>query len=438
MPTLEERLQKAQQSETLEQRLAKAQAAPPEAEQSRTKTGAFLDIGGRGLANLTLGIPAAIGDVLGGGLAGTAAALKGGTAVLESGDIKDFDFNIRANEEIGKFPASLLDSIPKFTVEGAAAGIRSLPELIPGGETFSQRKEIELADFLKERDEIREEFPGIAFAGDVAGDVAGIFRGRASFSKAIKAAEKTLAGLTTKLTGTGLLPLAEAYLKGPAAKVLAKGAGRTLEVGLEATALDIVKGDDPFETAGYLMGAQVVESGILQTFKVAKANPLWTGALAVAGTWQIVKGLTPGGDNSIIESIESGFDKVTFGLAIGALATMAGGGRRRGFKGKLETKVPQFADQLGSTPRLAVIAVVDQLFHAPPEERDDIETVINKLVDDPIFFGKEITLRLQNAMEGGRFAEELRELQKDRKFRQKLFSLQPPDLSIMPELSDGE
>ena len=65
---------------------------------------------------------------------------------------------------------------------------------------------------------------------------------------------------------------------------------------------------------------------------------------------------------------------------------------------------------------------------ADPAEQQKIETIINKLAEDPQFFGKDFTPKLQSAMENNRFVEELRELEKDRKFRLKLFSLAPPPL----------
>lgn len=76
-----------------------------------------------------------------------------------------------------------------------------------------------------------------------------------------------------------------------------------------------------------------------------------------------------------------------------------------------------------------MISLLENFVDAPPAEQQNIELVINKLIEDPLFFGKDITTKLQSAMENNRFAEELRALQKDRKFKQKLFSLKPPDLT---------
>ena len=73
--------------------------------------------------------------------------------------------------------------------------------------------------------------------------------------------------------------------------------------------------------------------------------------------------------------------------------------------------------------RLSMISLLEDFVDAPPAERKNIELVINKLIEAPLFFGKDITPKLQAAMENNRFAEELRALQKDRKFKQKLLSI---------------
>jgi hypothetical protein len=97
--------------------------------------------------------------------------------------------------------------------------------------------------------------------------------------------------------------------------------------------------------------------------------------------------------------------------------------------GKRAEDIPKIIDALAAIPRLSMISLLEDFVDAAPAEQQNIELVINKLTEDPLFFGKDITPRLQTAMENNRFAEELRTLQNNKKYRQKLFSIAPPNLT---------
>ncbi len=407
-----------------------------------TAGAAFSESAIRSFLNNALALPSAVGEVGARGLAGTAAALEGGSALLTGGDL---NFTERATEQLGKQPSLLLGSIPKPTVEGIMASFRSLPALLPGGESFGERKETELSGIQAKLGGLREQFPGASTAGDVAGDVGTILTGRVPLAKGINKLEKSLlVSKLPKITDPGTIRLVTRIIDAKSVRLLARGAGRSLEAGFEAAALDLLKGDDPLETAAYAAGAQASGSVLLTAGKgLVSGGPLKAGAklglaaVSFGAILQLVKETAPGGEDNLIDSVKTGFEKVWLAMILGMVSTAAGTGRLRG--GKLAEDWPKITDAIATIPRASMISLLEDFVDSPPEDQQTIETVINKLTEDPLFFGKEITPKLQSAMEGGRFAEELRELQKDRKFRQKLFSLRPPTFEdAIPRLSNGE
>ena len=132
------------------------------------------------------------------------------------------------------------------------------------------------------------------------------------------------------------------------------------------------------------MGAQAGGSAILGLGKTVGKHPLLSSALTVAALLQVSKSITPGGRDNFLESIQTGFDKVTFGLFMGAIAGVAGLGRLRGTGRRVED-LPIFADMLTATPRAAVISMIEGWVDADPVEQQKIETIINKLAEDPLF-----------------------------------------------------
>lgn len=469
---LEERLLRAQQSDSLEQRLARAQENKPgnpfvedapgnpfspakkfsldnpfafspdnpfidQPEISESASEAFIKTAGRTFANNLLGLPSAAGEILALGAAGAETAAAGfDPRIGIPGLAPDGPtFGERFQEQREKFPASMLRNF-RPTVEGLTADVRSLPKLFPGGETFGESRQRLRSEFASAAEQRRERFPGITFAGDVTGDIATLVSGRAPAARGIKNLEQKLFGKGDELFFGGAIPkivdpgtrrVITEWITGPGAKSLARGAGRSLEAGFEAAALDLLKGDDPLETAGYVAAVQLGGSATLGIFKGAKKHPgIAAGALVFASLLQVSKNFVPGGEDSFIDSIEAGYGKVAFAIGMGLVAGAAGTGRLRTLRRSDDW--PKIMDAISTIPRANMISLLEDFVDADPVEQQKIETIINKLAEDPLFFGKEITPKLQSAMENNRFAEELRELQNDKKFTQKLFSLAPPTL----------
>ena len=153
-------------------------------------------------------------------------------------------------------------------------------------------------------------------------------------------------------------------------------------------------------------------------------------AVSAGAIIQLVKDTAPGGQDSLIDSIEVGFEKVWLALIFGAVAGAVGAGRLRG--SKLAEDLPKLTDVIATIPRATMISLLEEYKDAGAAEKQTIELVINKLSQDPEFFGKGSAMKLQGAITNNRFAEELRALQKNRTFKQKLFSLAPPK-HLFPE-----
>ena len=203
MPNLDERLASTQ----LDARLEKAQ--------SETALSAFIKSTGRGITNLALATPQA---------SGTALAFTAALPALTPGGET---FKDQFETEKGKFPANLLRKIPAPTFEG-------------------------IFGITEESERMREQFPKATGAGSVAADVITLLGGRLPFSKGINKLETKLAGKrpdlffgkAPKITDPGVKRLVKRVIDSKSVRLLARGAGRSLEAGFEAAALDLLKGDD--------------------------------------------------------------------------------------------------------------------------------------------------------------------------------------------------
>jgi hypothetical protein len=191
---------------------------------------------------------------------------------------------------------------------------------------------------------------------------------------------------------------------------LLRGTGRAAETGLEAAVLDLVKGDDPAETFGYAFGAQMVGSGSLGVLKAvagsgsrgSQSMRLSAAAVAAAGLWQMTKQVTPGGENSPIESIKTGYDKVILGLSLGVLSGAAGLGRLRNNNGVLSENMPRLADAMTSLPRGAMISLLEDMQNAPPPQQRVTEETLQQLMENPSSFSEEQLKKLNSAFDTGK------------------------------------
>jgi hypothetical protein len=396
MTTLEERLARARGQTDLASRL---EAARGSARPVTTSLGGspFGNEMVKGFANNALALPQATGNLLAG--AATIPAAIAGKARGEP-----FDFANRFREQQDLQPAALLRAIPAPTVQGLAAAARSIPSLLPGGETPREAYANNRATIAEEDERVRQEHPFATGAGEVAGDVATLITGRAPIASLVRRAEERLTRKGPEIFFGGTVPAIEPgirrtidrALKAETTRRLARGAGRSVETGLEAAILETVKGDnpDPLQAAALAAGGQVAGSAFLEGGRGLLSGGLLKGggkvALAagsIAGMWQLVKSATPGGRDRILESIEHGFDSVAFSVMLGAVASVAGAPRYR--DGKLAEELPRIVDGLASVPRGATLSLLTDFANADESEQQRFERVLNNLARDPDFRGRD-------------------------------------------------
>ena len=368
-----------------------------------TSADAFGDSVGRSLLNNFLQMP----KLLATGAAGIQAPFS------------DRSFSEIFEEEKGKFPANLATTANRAEAAGAAfrGEFGQRPVDVEGVENpvplfkdrIGSRFDEELARINERQGAIQEEFPNATSIGDLSGDALALMMGRLPFAKGINAVETAITAkkFSESMTNPGTRKLVEKALDTGSMRRLMRGAGRAAETGIEAAVLSTLNDGDPLETAGIATGAQMVGSAILQGIKGVGKHPILASAFGFAALIQMGKETIPGGRDSFIDSLESGFEKVWWGLIAGATATIAGGGRIRG--NALSENWPRVADLLSTMTRAQSISLLNGYLTATPDEQQTIDATLDKLQRDPGFFGTEIEARLLKALEDGNFAAALRE-----------------------------
>lgn len=311
--------------------------------------------------------------------------------------------------------------------EQAVAGLDAasqVPGALLSGQPLNLSQRFERS--LSQGQALGAEHPAASTIGNVAGDVATLATGRAPFARGIGRAESRLMRpRALPDLDVGVRRIANrALASAPVRKVL-RGAGRSAETGVEATALAMLQGGDPLEAAGVAAGGQAATSGALQLTKemFSGAGRLPLGAKLAAGavgSWAIIqtlKALTPGGQDRVLESAESAFDKLAAGLVVGAVSAAAGG-RLRG--GRFGEDLPRLADALSTIPRAAVLSTLQQWREAEQlGEGGDIEATLERLAADG--FSGETRERLLRAFKNGRLGETVNSLvEDDSEFRAQL------------------
>lgn len=355
----------------------------------------------RGVANNLLAIPSASGDML--ALASAAAQQFNkttpiGMLVNKWRGTESPSFSETYDAEKKKFPASALRAIPRPTTNDVTAAARSIPSLMPGGETPREAYDRNLTDVEAEEFAMRDTHPTAAKVGDVGADIASLFLARrgTGMGKLIQSAETKLGVRSgAKSAETLAEDLNKVFTAGPL-KTLARGAGRAVETGIEATALDIVKDPDadPVEIAAVAAGGQMVGSGFL-----AGGQALTSGGMGKAGlnitvaamtAWgllQVLKSATPGGEDRILESMESGYDKVAFALAAGAGSAVLGATRYGRGNTALSEQTRTFLDGVATAHRGTTLSLLTSWNDADESGREAIEKVLTETAKDPHYRG---------------------------------------------------
>src|SRR5688572_26274333 len=292
-----------------------------------------------------------------------------------------------------------LRSIPRPTYQGMHSAVQSIPSLLPGGESPSEAMERNRGEYQLEEFEMREAHPIAATVGDVGGDVLSLFAARrgSGAGRAIRNLETKLAGRTSVEVAETLAQDLEKAAKTPAWQRMARGGIRSLEAGVEAAALDILKDPnaDPAETAAVAAGGQLVGSGFLQGAKgLLSGGPssaglkLTVAAASTMGLLQMLKSATPGGRDRILESIESGYDKVLLALALGAGSAAVGATRYGRGNPALADQTRALWDGISTVHRGTTLSLLSDWTEGDADDRAAIERVLSGMADDPAYKGE--------------------------------------------------
>lgn len=324
-----------------------------------------------------------------------------------------------------------------------ASGIESVGllgrSLLPGGgdfqglpQAFDQRQEM--------RGRLEQDRPGAFQTGEFLGDVGTIAAGRlpmvrgpggvfdAPLEQGIKAAAR---GINPQGLSTGGRAAIEQVLKSDVFREVNRGLGRAAETGLEGALLAIMQEGDPIETAAFAAGGQLAASGALAAAAGAASGPLEylpktlkgkataavAGAAVLGGLVLMAKQATPGGDDFILPSSETGFAKTASALLLGATAGLAGKRTKAG--GVLKT-LPKLGDAILSVPRTGLIKLAQAAAEDP-----ELEQTINSVAANPAGFTQRELERFRATFDADDPADALRELLQDPDFRQKISAPDP-------------
>jgi len=278
----------------------------------------------------------------------------------------------------------------------------------------------------------REQNPAFSFLGDILGDAATLATLRAPIAKGrtmqhIAARPVDMAfgkAAESSFMKPGTRRLMTRWFSGDNAQTFYNRIGRIAETGLEGAVLTYLsQEEDPLRTAAYAAGGQAGGSLALAAmtnitkggFSSAAAK-VTTAAFALGGLYQLGKTITPGGNNYILPSIETGFSKVAIGFGLGAISGITGTGR---ISGQFAEDLPVFADTVTSILRGTTISSINKIAQNSLEGDGTYEAVINKLQSDPDYFGEAATNRLARSAMNGKFLKEIDSLMKNRTFRSK-------------------
>lgn len=353
----------------------------------------FMESLRRNVGDMALAIPSATGDLLAMGAAG-AEGLPAG--VIPGG--RGFEFGQRYREQQNMFPANALRAIPRPRTNEVQAFGESMPAIFPGGDTWRGRYETRLGELDEQEAREAQLHPVASTTGDIAGSIASLLIGKKPLQPTIREVEKRIAGRSVfgaaSQIDSGMLRVVDRALSSQMIRRPIRGAGRAAETGLEAAVLEVLNDaeNNPILAAGLASGGQMAASGFaqaLQSMTKGGVGPtalrFSVAALSTAGLWQMVKSASPGGRDRILESIETGYDKVTYALMLGVLGAFVGG---RGRDSKLAEDIPNLVEAFTTVPRGATLEWLSRMVDAPEEEQEQFEGLLDRIQRDPDYEGE--------------------------------------------------
>lgn len=358
-------------------------------------------------------------------------AASAGGRMLAGQPLVDREVNLpegadpRMNQPLVNFPKVGERDLPLPTGEQAvAAGEAALGvhgalrrgEPMNIGENFQQARQ--------RQQDVAQARPGATMAGNVAGDVGTLLSGRLPLRSASARATRDAVTIPKAPLPPGLRRQVDDITKKVIATKLPRGMRRAAETGLEGAALAVLDEGDPVMTASFSAGSQAAGSLFLSMTKpmvTSKTGLLSTVALGAVGV-QLFKEATPGGQDRILESIETSIFKVLPTVALGTLSAAAGFGRTGD---RFQQNLPKLADAITTIPRGSIVSLLKDLSKEAEEGNDTTLRVVEQFAQDPEYFGPGAMARLQRALrsEDKSVAEEVERMMRNPDFREKLDEL---------------
>jgi hypothetical protein len=334
--------------------------------------------------------------------------------------------------------------LPRPTVGEIGAGVRSIPEgIVPGGESFTEAFGREMSEQDAIRMNTERAHPVGSTLAPLAGDALALTTGRMPFTSKISKFEDLIMTVNkpdilfstaqvAKAPITVRKAVGDAITNSKAVRSVLRGAGRSIEAGIEATVLDVINGNDPGETFGYAAGLQLANSGLLSGGKAifsgpasAKATKLASTLVVGAALWQQLQIATPIDDNFLSALNVSG-EKIFAGLLLGAAAGIVGGGRLRGSTNEMSKTAQTVLDAFTAVPRGTVIGLIRQANDANPEEQQAINAVMNAMLTNPGSFTQGELSRINSSIKNKTLADTATVLMRDNRFVKRISSEPEP------------
>lgn len=170
-----------------------------------------------------------------------------------------------------------------------------------------------------------------------------------------------------------------------AASALYRGSKRTAEAGFEGALVAALGDGDPANTAAWSAGVQAGGSMALAARGTIIRHPFQSLGTIWLGH-EIFKALAPGPQN-LLESKDEAIQEMIAAYGLGVAAALAGAGRSSN----------SVIDSISAASRGSIASVISQLQTAREEDKPQYERVIAKVIEDPDYFGPEVTRLLERA-----------------------------------------
>jgi len=347
-----------------------------------------------GIAAGTLSIPHAAGELLAAGAA-VPALVPGGRSYSDE----------RSRQE-QQYPAKALIAFPDPTAEDVLAVPGAIKKSL--SDPFLQRRRLVGQRFQEAVTEEQNRDPFASHVGRTVADVGTMMALRPG-QRAVDALKLGRFNPRAEITDTkGALDYA--------ARVLARGTGRTAEAGFDGAVMGALGDGDPVKTAAWSAGVQAAGSMAMTAKNSFFRNPLKTFAALYLGH-EMFKAIAPG-PQDLFESKDTAVTEMVAAYGLGTAAALAGSTRGVG-----AGNVRAITDAMSTASRATIASVVTQLQEAAAAKQPQYSRVLELLSQDQQHFGTDARVLIERAARSDKpraLLNQIDELMKSTRFRKAL------------------